>query len=87
MAGIYIHIPFCKRICSYCDFFKTTVISLIPDYLVAVEKELEIRRPYLQDEIIETVYIGGGTSIITQTGTNIAFAGKDPAIVSGIRGL
>jgi oxygen-independent coproporphyrinogen III oxidase len=61
MAGIYIHIPFCKRICSYCDFFKTTIISLIPDYLKAVEKELEIRRPYLQNEIIETVYLGGGS--------------------------
>jgi len=61
MAGIYIHIPFCKRICSYCDFYKTTVISIIPDFLKTLEKELEIRRPYLQDEIIETVYIGGGS--------------------------
>jgi oxygen-independent coproporphyrinogen-3 oxidase len=61
MAGIYIHIPFCKRICSYCDFYKTTVISIIPDFLKALEKELEIRRSYLHDEIIETVYIGGGT--------------------------
>jgi oxygen-independent coproporphyrinogen-3 oxidase len=61
MAGIYIHIPFCKKNCSYCDFYKTTVISIIPDFLKALEKELEIRRQYLQNETIETIYIGGGT--------------------------
>jgi oxygen-independent coproporphyrinogen-3 oxidase len=67
MAGIYIHIPFCKRICSYCDFYKTTVNTLIPDFLKALEKELEIRRHYLKNEIIETVYIGGGTPSLLMT--------------------
>lgn len=61
MAGIYIHIPFCRKICSYCDFYKTTFISLIPDFLKALELELELRTQYLQNEIIETIYIGGGT--------------------------
>jgi oxygen-independent coproporphyrinogen-3 oxidase len=61
MAGIYIHIPFCKSICSYCDFYKTTNTTLIPNYLQALYKELEIRQSYLMDEIVETVYIGGGT--------------------------
>jgi oxygen-independent coproporphyrinogen-3 oxidase len=61
MAGIYIHIPFCKRIYSYCDFYKSTLLNLIPDYLKALGMELEIRQPYLQDEVVETVYIGGGT--------------------------
>jgi oxygen-independent coproporphyrinogen-3 oxidase len=61
MAGIYIHIPFCKRVCSYCDFYKTTVLSFIPDYLTALEKELEIRKSYLGAESVETIYIGGGT--------------------------
>jgi oxygen-independent coproporphyrinogen-3 oxidase len=61
MAGIYIHVPFCKRICSYCDFYKTAVISLIPDFLKTLEKELEINNQYLQNEIIETIYFGGGS--------------------------
>lgn len=66
MAGIYIHIPFCKRICSYCDFYKSTVLTFIPDYLAALEKELEIRQAYLLNEPVETVYLGGGTpSLLT----------------------
>lgn len=66
MAGIYIHIPFCKRICSYCDFYKSAVLSFIPDYLAALEKELEIRNSYLGKEPVETIYIGGGTpSLLT----------------------
>ena len=68
MAGIYIHIPFCKRICSYCDFYKSTVLTLIPDYLTALEKELGIRRSYLGKETIETIYIGGGTPSLLTTG-------------------
>ncbi len=66
MAGIYIHIPFCKRVCSYCDFYKSTVLSYSSDYLNALEKELEIRKSYLGEEPVETVYIGGGTpSLLT----------------------
>lgn len=66
MAGIYIHIPFCKRICSYCDFYKTTLLYLIPDFLNALEKELELRTGYLHQEPVETIYIGGGSpSVLT----------------------
>jgi oxygen-independent coproporphyrinogen III oxidase len=66
MAGIYINVPFCKRICSYCDFYKSAVTSLIPDYLIAIEKELDQRKEYLQNEKIETLYLGGGTpSLLT----------------------
>ncbi len=61
MAGIYIHIPFCKKICSYCDFFKKTTISLLPDYLTALEREMADRATYLGGETVDTVYIGGGT--------------------------
>lgn len=68
MAGLYIHIPFCKRICSYCDFYKSTVLSFIPDYLAAVEKELEIRQEYLLNEPVETIYIGGGTPSLLTAG-------------------
>jgi oxygen-independent coproporphyrinogen-3 oxidase len=74
MSGLYIHIPFCKKICSYCDFYKTAVTSLIPDYLDAAAKELEIRKTYLQTNVIDTVYIGGGTpSLLTIRQTSDLF--------------
>lgn len=68
MAGIYIHVPFCKRICSYCDFYKSAVLTLIPEYLSAVQKELDIKREYLQNEIIESIYLGGGTPSLLNSG-------------------
>jgi len=66
MAGLYIHVPFCKKICSYCDFCKTALISLIPEYLKAIEKELDSRKSYVRHERLETLYLGGGTpSLLT----------------------
>jgi oxygen-independent coproporphyrinogen-3 oxidase len=61
MAGIYIHIPFCKKRCVYCDFFSSTQIEAKVPYVDAVCKELKIRKNYLQNEKIETIYLGGGT--------------------------
>lgn len=61
MAGIYIHIPFCKRICSYCDFYKTAAVALVPEFITAMETELDIRKHYLEQEIIRSIYFGGGT--------------------------
>lgn len=61
MAGIYIHIPFCKRRCIYCDFFSTTQIEKKNRYIQALCQELQIRKEYLQGEEIETIYLGGGT--------------------------
>jgi oxygen-independent coproporphyrinogen-3 oxidase len=61
MAGIYIHIPFCKKRCVYCDFFSSTHGEMKNSYVEAVCRELEIRRNYLQNEKIETIYFGGGT--------------------------
>ena len=61
MAGIYIHIPFCQRRCIYCDFFSTTQSEQKPTYIQALCQELEIRKDYLEDEEIETIYLGGGT--------------------------
>jgi len=60
MAGIYFHIPFCKRRCSYCDFFSSTAIDKKEKYVDALCEELIERRDYLQ-EPVETVYFGGGT--------------------------
>jgi len=61
MAGIYIHIPFCKRRCIYCDFFSTTRSEKKPTYVRALCQELAIRKDYLEGEEIETIYLGGGT--------------------------
>lgn len=61
MAGIYFHIPFCKQRCTYCDFYKSTKTDFIIDFLKAVKLELWLRRDYLGDQQIETIYFGGGT--------------------------
>ena len=60
MAGLYIHIPFCKKRCLYCDFFSTTALERQEEYTEAVLKEWEARKNEA-GEPIETVYIGGGT--------------------------
>jgi len=61
MAGIYIHVPFCKRKCGYCNFYSTTRLELKKSYLQALKKELEGRRHYLNGEPVQTIYFGGGT--------------------------
>ena len=61
MAGIYLHVPFCKRRCIYCDFFSTTQSERKTAYIHAVCSELEMRKEYLGGETIETIYWGGGT--------------------------
>ena len=61
MAGIYLHIPFCKKRCIYCDFYSTTLIDKKEKYINALCKELETRKGYIQKENIETIYFGGGT--------------------------
>ena len=61
MAGIYIHIPFCKRRCIYCDFFSTTQSEKKAEYVHALVRELEMRKDYMGEEEIETIYLGGGT--------------------------
>lgn len=61
MAGIYIHIPFCKTRCSYCDFYSTTRNELKEKFVEALCRELEMRSGYLSRESVETIYFGGGT--------------------------
>ena len=61
MAGIYIHIPFCKTRCAYCDFYSTTHEEWKQQYVDAVCKELVQRKDYLKGETVDTIYIGGGT--------------------------
>ncbi len=57
--GLYIHIPFCVRKCQYCDFYSVTSISVIPDFLRALNKEMEMYANRF--EAFDTLYIGGGT--------------------------
>lgn len=62
MAGIYIHIPFCKRRCRYCDFYSTTLASQTEAYVSAACREMEERGEFFRtDGSVETLYIGGGT--------------------------
>ncbi len=61
MAGVYIHIPFCKRLCAYCDFYKSVRLSYLEEVVSAMHRELSERRGYLRDQRIETLYFGGGT--------------------------
>lgn len=61
MAGIYIHVPFCKTRCIYCDFYTRTDISPKQEYISALCKEIALRKNYLSGEKIKTIYFGGGT--------------------------
>ena len=61
MAGIYLHIPFCRKRCHYCDFYKSTDLSQKARFLEGLRKELESRASELASEEINTIYLGGGT--------------------------
>ena len=66
MAGIYIHIPFCSQACYYCDFYFRTSKELIQPIIDSICKELIIRKDYVNNETIETIYFGGGTPSILE---------------------
>jgi oxygen-independent coproporphyrinogen-3 oxidase len=61
MAGIYIHIPFCKRKCHYCNFYSLANQKNKAEFHQALLKEIVLQKDYLQAEEIETIYFGGGT--------------------------
>ena len=61
MAGIYLHIPFCKTACHYCNFHFSTSLKRKNEFVVALLKEMEMRRDYIGEEPVETIYFGGGT--------------------------
>src|SRR5690606_6332235 len=60
-AGIYIHIPFCKQACYYCDFHFSTSLKKKDELVQALGKELVLRKNELKNQKIETIYFGGGT--------------------------
>lgn len=67
MAGIYIHIPFCRQKCYYCDFYKTLNNSLTGSFISTLKKEIQLNKNYLENEPVETIYFGGGTpSVLTE---------------------
>jgi len=61
MAGIYLHIPFCKQACHYCDFHFSTSLKYKDELLQGLIKEIQLQKNYLDGETIETIYFGGGT--------------------------
>jgi oxygen-independent coproporphyrinogen-3 oxidase len=63
-AGIYIHIPFCKQACHYCDFHFSTSLKMKGEMVQALAKEIELRKGEFENESIETIYFGGGTPSI-----------------------
>lgn len=66
MAGIYIHIPFCKQSCSYCDFHFSTSLKYKSDLIRALVKEIQTKKGQITSQI-KTIYFGGGTpSILTK---------------------
>jgi oxygen-independent coproporphyrinogen-3 oxidase len=61
MAGIYIHIPFCKQACHYCNFYFSLSLTQKAELVNAILKEIGLSKGYLDGEAIETIYFGGGT--------------------------
>lgn len=72
MAGIYIHIPFCKQKCSYCDFHFSTNFKHKSELLAALQKEIILQKDHFKTETINTIYFGGGTpSVLTEKELNL----------------
>jgi oxygen-independent coproporphyrinogen III oxidase len=61
MAGIYIHIPFCKKLCFYCDFYHVISADNNSSFIDALLSEASLRKDYLENETVSTIYLGGGT--------------------------
>ena len=71
MSGIYIHIPFCKQACHYCDFHFSTSMKKKEEMVFALAKEIQMRKDDSYEETIETIYFGGGTpSVLTSAEIN-----------------
>ncbi len=61
MASIYFHIPFCKRLCGYCDFYRSVKTKYMPQVVEAMHRELAAQHDFIGDKTIRTIYFGGGT--------------------------
>ncbi|WP_396635800.1 radical SAM family heme chaperone HemW [Maribacter sp. R77961] len=67
MSGIYIHIPFCKQACHYCDFHFSTSMGKKEAMVNALCQELKLRKATFKDVVVETIYFGGGTPSVLET--------------------
>ena len=68
MAGVYVHIPFCKKKCNYCDFYKTLDTGMAEKFIDELGKEIILQKDYLEQKNVETIYFGGGTpTVLTAT--------------------
>jgi oxygen-independent coproporphyrinogen-3 oxidase len=67
MSGIYFHIPFCKQACHYCDFHFSTLLKNKIAMFGALRTELELRKQYLGNDVVQSVYFGGGTPSLIET--------------------
>ena len=67
MAGIYLHVPFCKQACHYCNFHFSTSLKSKNDFISALLEEIALQSSYLQGEHIDTIYFGGGTPSLLST--------------------
>ncbi|MFE3867498.1 radical SAM family heme chaperone HemW [Flavobacterium sp. LS2P90] len=71
MSGIYIHIPFCKQACHYCDFHFSTSMKKKEEMVLAIAKEIQMRKSEFENQTVETIYFGGGTpSVLTSEEIN-----------------
>ncbi len=61
MSGIYIHIPFCNSKCSYCDFYSVARKEMIPEFITALQTEIDSKSKIFKNKTIKTIYFGGGT--------------------------
>ncbi|MDC1519099.1 radical SAM protein, partial [bacterium] len=68
MAGIYIHIPFCKKACFYCDFHFSVSFQQKDEVVASLIKELKERENFIGQEEVKTIYFGGGTPSVLNTG-------------------
>ncbi len=76
MAGLYLHIPFCKQACHYCDFHFSTSPDHHLELIRAMSAELKLQKGYLRDNVLSTIYFGGGTpSLLHQSELEIIFEG------------
>lgn len=68
MSGLYIHIPYCRKACHYCNFHFSTILSSKDEMITCLAKEIDMRSDYLTKNKLETIYLGGGTpSILSES--------------------
>jgi oxygen-independent coproporphyrinogen-3 oxidase len=74
MSGLYIHIPYCKQACNYCDFHFSTSLGTKTELVNSIVRELEIRKDYLDNKQLQSLYFGGGTpSLLLRSEMEILF--------------